>query len=69
MSGHPDTLDGLSDGAPPWRPPCSTRSTASSTSLVAVALACQSLLNFQCDLALAGGVSVREPQKAGYLFQ
>ncbi|HEY2289351.1 MAG TPA: beta-ketoacyl synthase N-terminal-like domain-containing protein, partial [Thermoanaerobaculia bacterium] len=43
--------------------------TACSTSLVAVVLACQSLLSFQCDLALAGGVSVREPQKAGYLFQ
>ncbi len=43
--------------------------TACSTSLVAVVLAAQSLLNFQCDLALAGGVSVREPQKAGYLFQ
>ncbi len=43
--------------------------TACSTSLVAVVLACQSLLNFQCDLALAGGVSVREPQKTGYLYQ
>src|SRR5262249_12067902 len=43
--------------------------TACSTSLVAVVLACQSLLNYQCDLALAGGVSVREPQRAGYLYQ
>jgi acyl transferase domain-containing protein/acyl carrier protein len=43
--------------------------TGCSSSLVAVVLACQSLLNYQCDLALAGGVAIREPQRAGYLFQ
>jgi amino acid adenylation domain-containing protein len=43
--------------------------TACSTSLVAVVQACQGLLNFQCDLALAGGVSVRVPQARGYLYQ
>jgi len=43
-------------------------STACSTSLVAVCQACQFLLTHQCDMALAGGASVRVPQKSGYYF-
>lgn len=43
--------------------------TACSTSLVNIVLACQSLLSHQCDMALAGGVSITVPHKAGYLYQ
>ena len=43
--------------------------TACSTSLVAVHLACQSLLNRECDLALAGGVSISVPQGLGAQYQ
>ena len=46
--------------------PGAQRQTACSTSLVAVCQACQSLLTYQCDMALAGGVSVTVPQKRGY---
>jgi acyl transferase domain-containing protein/acyl carrier protein len=40
-----------------------------STSLVAVHLACQSLLNRESDMMLAGGVTVAVPQNAGYQYQ
>ncbi|HVU68759.1 MAG TPA: polyketide synthase, partial [Ktedonobacteraceae bacterium] len=42
--------------------------TACSTSLTAVHMACQSLLNGECDMALAGGVSIFIPQ-GGYLYR
>jgi acyl transferase domain-containing protein/thioesterase domain-containing protein/acyl carrier protein len=51
------------------RGPAITVQTACSTSLVAVQLACQALLAYQCDAALAGGVSVGFPQGAGHLHQ
>ena len=43
--------------------------TACSTSLVAVIQAFQGLIAHQCDVALAGGVSITTPQNTGYLYQ
>ncbi|MCL1463267.1 type I polyketide synthase [Argonema galeatum] len=49
--------------------PSITVQTACSTSLVAISMACQSLLNYQCDMALAGGVSIGVNQKTGYFYK
>jgi acyl transferase domain-containing protein/acyl carrier protein len=43
--------------------------TGCSTSLVAVHMACRALLAFECDTALAGGVTVSLPLTGGYLHQ
>jgi len=51
------------------RGPSLSVQTACSTSLVAVHLACQSLLNHECDLALAGGVTIEIPHGHGYIYR
>jgi amino acid adenylation domain-containing protein len=43
--------------------------TACSTSLVAIHWAVQGLLNGECEMALAGGVSITYPPKRGYIYQ
>ena len=43
--------------------------TACSTSLVAVCMGCDSLLSYQSDMVLAGGVTIFCPQEKGYLYQ
>ncbi|MFI5005853.1 MAG: SDR family NAD(P)-dependent oxidoreductase [Solirubrobacterales bacterium] len=49
--------------------PAVTVQTFCSTSLVAVHLACQSLLNGESDMALAGASSINVGLKSGYIFQ
>ncbi len=49
--------------------PSLTVQTACSTSLVAIAQACQGLWSYQTDMALAGGVSISFPQRRGYVYQ
>lgn len=48
--------------------PSFTVQTACSTSLVAIHMACQSLLSEECDMALAGGVSVHVKHPEGYWY-
>ncbi len=50
------------------RGPSYTAMTACSTSLVTLHAACQSIIRGECDMALAGGITVELPYKRGYLY-
>ncbi|HEX2188472.1 MAG TPA: type I polyketide synthase, partial [Longimicrobiaceae bacterium] len=67
IRGDKDFLATLASYKLDLRGPSLSVQTACSTSLVAVHLACQSLLDFQCDAALAGGVAAGAPLRGGYL--
>lgn len=49
--------------------PSHTIFTACSTSLVTIHQACRSLLGGECEMAIAGGVSIELPQTSGYLYK
>jgi polyketide synthase PksJ len=51
------------------RGPSVNVNTACSTSLVAIHMAAESLLNGECDMALAGGCTLHFPEKSGYVYQ
>ena len=49
--------------------PSITINTACSTGLVSIAMACNSLVNHDCDMTIAGAVTIVTPQQTGYLYQ
>lgn len=51
------------------RGPAISLNTACSTTLLAVDQAYRSLLDLECDIALAGGIDITVPQKSGFLYQ
>ncbi len=52
-----------------FKGPCFYVQTACSTSLVALHLACQALLNGETDIALAGGVTITGNESTGYIYK
>jgi phthiocerol/phenolphthiocerol synthesis type-I polyketide synthase E len=51
------------------RGPCFAVQTACSTSLVAIHLACQGILNGECNMALAGGIRISHRKWSGYIYE
>ena len=64
-----DTLTTKVSYALDLRGPSAAVQSACSTSLLAVHLACQSLLSFESDVMLAGGAAISVPQAAGYISE
>ncbi|MEH2313979.1 MAG: beta-ketoacyl synthase N-terminal-like domain-containing protein [Nostoc sp.] len=70
LGNHPDYLSMRVSFKLNLTGPSYAIQTSCSTSLVAVHVACQSLLNYECDMALAGGISILDMQpKSGYFYQ
>lgn len=69
LTNAPDSLTTLVAYKLNLKGACYNVGTFCSTSLVAVHLACQSLLNYECDMAVAGGVRIAVPQRTGYWYQ
>ena len=69
MGNNPDFLCTRVSYKLNLRGPSFTMVSGCSTSLMAVTQACQSLLTYQSDMALAGGSSITFPQKRGSYYQ
>jgi phthiocerol/phenolphthiocerol synthesis type-I polyketide synthase E len=67
MAGDKDFLATRMSYKLDLRGPSVVVQSACSTSLVAVHLACQALLSGECDVAIAGGATVRAPEIRGYV--
>jgi acyl transferase domain-containing protein len=51
------------------RGPSVTVQAACATAIVAIQLACRAVQHGECDMALAGGVAIRVPHLAGYVWE
>ena len=69
MGNNPDFLCTRVSYKLNLRGPSFTLVAGCSSSLIAVTQACQSLLSYQSDMALAGGSSITFPQKRGSYYQ
>ena len=68
VNSHGDYLATLVSYKLNLRGPSLTLHTACSTSMVAIHLACEALRNGECDMAIAGGVSIDLPLGRGYTY-
>ncbi len=69
LNNEPDYLPTRTSHLLDLRGPSVNVQTACSTALVAVTLACRAIASGDCEMALAGGVTVMLPQAQGYYFQ
>ena len=69
LANEKDSLATMASYKLNLRGPSFSVQTACSTSLVAVHLACQGLLAGECEMALAGGVSISMPPYGGYRYE